>query len=693
MSTQLAPPDKAAEANRVCLVVAPFTPCAMPALGVSLLKSTLADAGIDAEVYYATLDFFRFFTSGLSPQDAFLDYTLLATYRDLGDLFFSQALWQDRNDLIHVELDAIKRSPLVQIALTELRRKGETLRARDIIGSIERLHGYAERINEFVEFCYTQRAWNDYDVVGFSSTFCQNIASLALARRIHERHPAVHIVFGGANCETEMGRQLLRSFPQVHAVIQGEADFAFPEYVVRVRAGGPLQDVPGLMRRSNSEIFTGANPSPVGRMDDLPYPDFSDYFAQLPHDVQLHVSLPIETSRGCWWGAVKHCVFCGLNPSTMMFRSKSPSRAYREFTELRDLYQCRDFYAVDNIIDHRYFKTLLPQLEGEGLNIFYETKSNLSETDVRAFVRAGVRRIQPGIEGLSTALLRLMDKGVHGYQNVQLLRWCAIYGVEPIWFLLYRFANEPIAAYEETVAIIPWLVHLPPPRSPNAVAIDRFSPYFSRRDAFGFKNVRPQQTARIYYRGLSAEELFNVSYHFESDLPQGNDLSYEDALFRAVGEWHLRYASGAYFYQFQGDEVTLLLDTRGEERRAFLLGGTAHRLHLFLREAHTRARIAQQIAGSHTWMDVLSISVQDIVLHRVAAALDAAVIDGPNRDEQLDDFLELMAMQGILLRMDGRFLALAIDCTRYELAASFGLEEFVVDTDAEQLSVAELSCT
>ena len=41
----------------------------------------------------------------------------------------------------------------------------------------------------------------DYAIVGFTSTFEQNIASLSLARRIKMLHPNIAIVFGGANWE------------------------------------------------------------------------------------------------------------------------------------------------------------------------------------------------------------------------------------------------------------------------------------------------------------------------------------------------------------------------------------------------------------------------------------------------------------------------------------------------------------
>jgi hypothetical protein len=223
------------------------------------------------------------------------------------------------------------------------------------------------------------------------------------------------------------------------------------------------------------------------------------------------------------------------------------------------------------------------------------------------------------------------------------------------------------------------------------VVIDRFSPYFLRRDAYGFKNVRPGGWTRIYYGGLSEEEIFNICYHFDSDLPQGNEVPYEADLWRAISDWQSRHKSGAYFYQFQGDQLTLLIDTRDGRRKAFLLGGSADRLHRFLRKGHTHGKIAGELVTANTWMDLLTFSIRDIVLHRVAAALDAILIDGPPGPDGLDDFLAAMVDKGILLEMDNRYLALATDCGRRDIAATFGLEDFVETREAGRTPIQELS--
>jgi hypothetical protein len=58
-----------------------------------------------------------------------------------------------------------------------------------------------------------------------------------------------------------------------------------------------------------------------------------------------------------------HCTFCGLNGSSMQFRSKSADRAIAEIHHLLTTYGNRPLAAVDNIIDHSYLNTVVPRLK------------------------------------------------------------------------------------------------------------------------------------------------------------------------------------------------------------------------------------------------------------------------------------------------------------------------------------------
>ena len=73
------------------------------------------------------------------------------------------------------------------------------------------------------------------------------------------------------------------------------------------------------------------------------------------------MGIPFESARGCWWGQKHHCVFCGLNGSTMRFRAKSPDRVFAELVHQARRYRSFRFEAVDNILDMGYLTTLLPR--------------------------------------------------------------------------------------------------------------------------------------------------------------------------------------------------------------------------------------------------------------------------------------------------------------------------------------------
>ena len=73
-------------------------------------------------------------------------------------------------------------------------------------------------------------------VVGFTTTFHQTCACLAVARRLKALTNPPSIVFGGANCEGEMGLQMIRSFPWIDYVCRGEGDLVFPQLLQRLLA-------------------------------------------------------------------------------------------------------------------------------------------------------------------------------------------------------------------------------------------------------------------------------------------------------------------------------------------------------------------------------------------------------------------------------------------------------------------------
>jgi ribosomal peptide maturation radical SAM protein 1 len=302
-------------------------------------------------------------------------------------------------------------------------------------------------------------------------------------------------------------------------------------------------------------------------MDALAVPDFSDYFREWSESSASLASVPtvlVETSRGCWWGDKSHCTFCGLNGEAMAYRSKSGTRALQEMQHLSDRWQTDRIEVVDNILDMRYFSSLLPALaeDGRPWEIFFEVKANLSRQQVAQLRAAGVTRIQPGIESLSNHVLKLMRKGTCGLRNVQLLKWCLEYGIMVDWNILYGFPGETVEDYEAMLAMLPAIEFLQPPVACGPIRMDRFSPYYEKPEEFGLVNVRPIIPYRYLYP-FPHESLMRIAYYFDFDYADGS-VSGEHVgnVMHFVEEWRRKPDRGLLSSIRRRDGSLLLRDTR-----------------------------------------------------------------------------------------------------------------------------------
>jgi ribosomal peptide maturation radical SAM protein 1 len=273
-------------------------------------------------------------------------------------------------------------------------------------------------------------------------------------------------------------------------------------------------------------------------------PDYGEFFERAT-SLGLSVEatwIPFESARGCWWGAKHHCTFCGLNGTTMQFRAKSPQRVLDELALQARRYRNFRFEAVDNILDPIYLRELFPALTGNDYEIFYEVKANLTRAQLKVLAQGGVTHLQPGLESLSTKVLRLMDKGVRAAQNVNLLRWARYYGIAVGWNILWGFPGETEEDYAEQAAVVPHLAHLQPPASADRVWLERFSPMYSQPDLFRLRCREPEPTYRYVYP--STVDVERVAYFFEYEFGEALPPTAYSALSKAVTAWSHAWKSG-----------------------------------------------------------------------------------------------------------------------------------------------------
>src|ERR1041385_1254540 len=453
--------------------------------------------------------------------------------------------------------------------------------------------------------------WSKYSVVAFTLTIYQTASSFALARLIKRKYPQVQIVFGGTSCAGPAAKAMLEVCPYVDVAVRVEAEPVFAQLVRKIVKQEALDDINGITFRD-----------PTGAIQETPsaglhhpqraaaLPNYDSYFRrfeQLGLSGRETIWVPFESSRGCWWGEKSQCAFCGLH-EIMKYRSRAPVDVLEELDWFHQRYGVRRFYATDLIMPQAYYKTFLPELvrTKKDYEFFYELKANVTQEMMATLAAAGVKNLQPGLESLSTPVLKIMKKGVSATQNVQFLKWAAEYRLYVAWNIIAGMPGEDPLENEKVARIIPSLYHLQPPNYTN-FELDRFSPCYERPEEFGIRNVRPLRLYRWIFP-LPEELLRSLIYRFEYDaadfagLPPWLDpdgAEYAASLRAAISEWHKAHSRGArlIFHANENGEAEIHDNRFSENPVIYKLEPAAASLYQYLNGPLPLAGVAEGFAA------------------------------------------------------------------------------------------------
>ncbi|WP_163340979.1 RiPP maturation radical SAM C-methyltransferase [Desulfopila sp. IMCC35008] len=497
--------------KRTCvirLLNMPFAAPDVPSLALTQLKTVLRDVHgtqVQVEIVYLNYDFIHFL-GGHEAYQFILGMEGLVS--GLGDWFFRQAAFpwlEDNSD------DYFRRYHNGGDAQSAQIRR--TIREKRL------------QLSSFLDELIDRYHLAEADLVGFTSLFSQNVSSFAMARMLKERKANIITVMGGPNCEYPMGDAIARNVEAIDFVFGGPALENFPRLVGHLIEGQPesCQQLEGVFSSVNPRSAQNKTGEPVERgperdfehLVDLDYDDFLEAFDRHYGTTTLEPTLLFQTSTGCSWGERCQCSFCGVNGASLRYRHMSPERAREQFAVLFDRYgdRCRRFDGVDNIVPRVYLKELFPHLEAPGgALLFYETKSDLSLEELRVLSRAGTKFVQPGIEALSTPLLKLMRKGTSAFGNLRFLKNCLLSDVYPFWNLLVGLPDTDEEVYLKYLEDIPTLHHLPPPTGAYPIRFDRFSLYFKQAVEYQL-DLHPYDFYGLTYP-FDEESLSQLAYFF-----------------------------------------------------------------------------------------------------------------------------------------------------------------------------------
>jgi len=502
----------------VVLVSMPWAPVPEPSLALGILSAQLKRDRIPAKVIHANVTMLKYVT--------YTTYTEVAGYWALNEFVFTE--------LLSPGIDDVQLSALAD----RCTRHSEGSARSERYATPEALLDMLLRFRGEVALDYLQEVADDVlrdapSLVGLTCMFDQTMASVALAKLIKARSPGTMVVLGGYSMEGPPGEQVVKAFPWLDGVCHGDGEHLITAIAHASVGDGDITSIPGM-------LCAASVPVPAAKADlrQSPDPDYDDWFkniAALKAETEIEIltsTLPVESSRGCWWGQHKHCVFCGIDDDTLKFRLKPADQTMGMLESMRLRYGDHSMRFSDYILPREYFSEMLPRLAEvmPRFRLHCEIKANQSVEAVASLADAGFEEVQPGIESFSTEVLKLMNKGVAAIQNVMLLKRGYLERIVVHYNFIYGFPNEKSEWYERMIEQIPRLYHLIPPVSRSEAIITRFAPLHMNTSRFGIS--RKPVHHRCYDSLFSADflatsgiSLDDYAYYFERYLNFSEEMS------------------------------------------------------------------------------------------------------------------------------------------------------------------------
>lgn len=672
MSREISRGAGAARPPRVALISMPFLECWMPPIGLGILKAALSASGLASTIYNLNLDLLP--ELGDTAKEALRTYELIACTIGRGETLIGEWLF--------ARPDAARDEHYLALLQEHGFEPGHVTLFRSL----------RPKLDEWIDRWARRLVDGGHDIVGFSCSFDRTRACARLAGAIRSLSPGTRLIAGGFSATGDMGLALLEAFEVFDLVCHTEADDLIVPVVraLRDEPGTSLESLRGVSYRTEGRVVTQMDGARLADVERTPLPDYDDYYEQVKalcakwdKALDLPPSLPLETTRGCWWGSREHCTFCSLNGDRITFRSKSPERVLQEIDTLHRRYGAKHFFAVDNILNDAFYGTLLPRLgkQRQGFAFSWEVRPSLGRDRAATLARAGVVHVQPGIESLSTPALRLMRKGTSAIDNLQALKWLTAYGIRCWWNFLISFQGEKLEWYEEVARVIPRLVHLPPPAQPSRIAMERFSPLFARPSEEGVRVTGPTAFTRLVFDDVRPDLLDRLSYDFEYEIigrPPDLDARIRDLLGPPVRAWREAYeARGCTLSLVNGpDESLLVIGPLLRPERILRVRGLLRR---FLKGCESTCREQSLLDGlaAHTLDQTGGEPPLKATAYR--QLVDELCFFGVQPEEApavaLSEVIGFSNERGWVYRESGRILSLPVDQTRFVKGGAFMLQE------------------
>ena len=318
--------------------------------------------------------------------------------------------------------------------------------------------GTLKRGRDIYDDCVEKILAEAPDLVGFSAQCATYPAVIQISKKIKGRDPHVKIVIGGHNASF-VDQITLERYPFIDAIVRGEGEITFKEWVNACEEGKDWAGIPGLTYRQGNDIVRNADRALMTNLNDLHLPDYtftaplSEYrdACRLPRSIAI-----LEVGRGC----PHQCIYCS---ESILWRRRtrtfSPSRLVDEIRNLHEHYEAECFLlAYDQFTAKRSFvESFCRKVIENGLNhLPWYCISRLDSLDaslLELMREAGCESMCYGIDSGSKKTLAFIRKNIDHEILYNRVVETADQGIIPTLSFVIGFPEEERRDIDETLTL------------------------------------------------------------------------------------------------------------------------------------------------------------------------------------------------------------------------------------------------
>ena len=253
------------------------------------------------------------------------------------------------------------------------------------------------------------------DVIGISVIFTFNKPRVFEVARLCKSVSNVPILIGGPGATIDYEDLIKSSDGCIDMVTVGEAEETIEDFIQHIEKKKEWRHIEGIAYNDDGKVIKNKFREFIKNLDDLPFPDYTDFdtfHGKFGGKIETYV---IVTSRGCPYD----CVFCANKTiSRRRFRVRSPRNVVDELKHARDFYKAEKILIGDDnyTLDMKRAKEICRLMIKENAIMHYEMYDGIRADKVDyelAYLlkKSGCREVSIGIENGDEETFKYVQKG------------------------------------------------------------------------------------------------------------------------------------------------------------------------------------------------------------------------------------------------------------------------------------------